>query len=332
LLATRGQAVSALAFSVVAGTLESVVEATPQRQGRCYLRQMYNALHEMPAYHPQRDEGSPEEDRCEMMGGATNIMEEIAAAQGGAATAAKYYRNIQLPDAVYGELDWWQKQLASTAMCRCAFSAEGHLLSPTWGDGSGTGTGGTIQIASLEVLQWMGAWMPSALPRTSNWKELNTLLLTLRQIANDPVRRASVQGTTVFYFTDNEVTYYITHSGSSRTPPLHALVMQIKDMERLLEIHLEVVHVPGKAMIAQGTDGLSRGIWISPHHLSFPTLTYTNSVFDPVQWVPGLSEWASSVCGRLAVPQLCHWEAPWTGQTVMHNFTLWLPPPRWLVN
>jgi hypothetical protein len=169
--------------------------------------------------------------------------------------------------------------------------------------------------------------MPAALPRTSNWKELNTLLLTLQQLQSDPVRRAAVQGTTVFYFTDNEVTYYIAHSGSSRYAPLHSLVMQTKELERTLQVHLEVVHVPGKAMIRQGTDGLSRGIWISPHHSSQPTLTYTRSVFDPVRWAPPLTPWVQGICGNTSAPHLCHWDEAWDSQKVLHRLTFWLPPP-----
>jgi hypothetical protein len=327
LLATKGEPISALAFSVVAGTLESIVEATPQRQGRCFLRQMYNALHAMPAYHRQRDEGSPELDRSDYLGSGSGTMAEVMAAQGRDQAYAKYYRNIVLPDEVHRELLWWRDLLSSENLCRSAFGALGHILNPMWGDGSGTGTGGTIQIASFEILQWMGAWMPAALPHTSNWKELNTLLLSLQQVQDDPDRCAAVSGTAVFYFTDNEVTYYIAHSGSSRYVPLHNLVMKIKDLERALQVHLEVVHVPGKAMIGQGTDGLSRGIWISPHHSSQPTATYTHSVFDPVHWSPGLTEWAATECGRQELPQLCNWDLAWDQQQVMHSFTLWLPPP-----
>jgi hypothetical protein len=54
---------------------------------------------------------------------------------------------------------------------------------------------------------WMGQWTPCIFPRSSNWKELKTLLLTL-QAARD-LYPTDVRGTTLFYFTDNSTTYWI---------------------------------------------------------------------------------------------------------------------------
>jgi hypothetical protein len=58
-------------------------------------------------------------------------------------------------------------------------------------------------------------------------------------------------GATLFYFTDNLVTYYIVSGGSSSSPELQKLLRRLKYLELVLEIRLEVVHVPGKHMIAQ---------------------------------------------------------------------------------
>ena len=43
-----------------------------------------------------------------------------------------------------------------------------------------------------------------------------------------------------------------------------SLVVKIEELELELGCHLEVVHVPGTYLIMQGTDGLSRGVWLSP--------------------------------------------------------------------
>jgi hypothetical protein len=64
--------------------------------------------------------------------------------------------------------------------------------------------------------------------------------------------------------TDNLVSYYIVNQGSSWSEALHALVMEIKAICETLSCVLEVVHVPGRLMIEQGTDGLSRGLWLAP--------------------------------------------------------------------
>jgi hypothetical protein len=65
---------------------------------------------------------------------------------------------------------------------------------------------------------------------------------------------------TLFYFTDNLVIYYIVSGGSSTSPELQKRFCRLKYLELKLGIRLEVVHVPGTHMIAQGTDGLSHGI------------------------------------------------------------------------
>ena len=65
---------------------------------------------------------------------------------------------------------------------------------------------------------------------------------------------------TLFYFTNNLMTYYIITRGSSSSPKLQKLIRQLKYLELCLGIRLEVVHIPGKHMIDQRTDGLSLGV------------------------------------------------------------------------
>ena len=71
---------------------------------------------------------------------------------------------------------------------------------------------------------WMGAWAPVVRQFLSNWKELWTLLITMEHLVSSPQQYQMVKDITVFYFTDNEVTYYIASSGTSPTPALHALI------------------------------------------------------------------------------------------------------------
>ena len=55
-------------------------------------------------------------------------------------------------------------------------------LCPNWGDGSGTGTGGTLSLLDQPLRMWQGQWDPIVYRFSSNWKELKTLLLTLEQL------------------------------------------------------------------------------------------------------------------------------------------------------
>jgi hypothetical protein len=52
--------------------------------------------------------------------------------------------------------------------------------------------------------------------------------------------------------------------GSLSSEELHNLMLEIKILENLLECRIEAIHVPGTLVIDQGTDGLSRGLWMSP--------------------------------------------------------------------
>jgi hypothetical protein len=84
------------------------------------------------------------------------------------------------------------------------------LLIIKWGDGSGTGTGGTNQVISstyhhigpleLNMVIWTSAVLSER--QTSNWKELWTVLETLQFEAKQKLKR--VRGRRV-YFSDNSV-------------------------------------------------------------------------------------------------------------------------------
>jgi hypothetical protein len=72
---------------------------------------------------------------------------------------------------------------------------------------------------------WMGAWNGAIHSFTSNWRELRTVVETLKR---EEVILNKLRGIMVFYFTDNEVTYNICKKGSSKTLSLHLLVQQLK--------------------------------------------------------------------------------------------------------
>jgi hypothetical protein len=140
---------SRLTASVMAGLLQSLVEGTPSRQGQTYLRRLYDNIH-----HTSPLFGRP-----------------------------LYYTKMTLAPETLGDLQWWAQFL------RCDSgntSRAGHMgtLGVTWGDGSGTGTGGTLEEVQHrrqpEIETWMGTWAPRVGHFDSNWRELRTLLWTLQ--------------------------------------------------------------------------------------------------------------------------------------------------------
>lgn len=281
---------SRLALSVVAGTLESLADATPNRLGHTYLRATHRLIH--PEGH---DPGR-------------NV----------------YYSSCSISDSVRHEMRWWLEILADRRGRRTRGSRSSTLI-PTWGDGSGTGTGGTILLPDRPLNLWMGQWTPAVHHHSSNWKELKTLLLTLQQLATLP--REALEGVTVFYFTDNSVTYYVTSSGSSTSPGLHGLVEQIQLLAISLGCFLEVIHVPGVVMIEQGTDGLSRGIWMSTLHPEQSQKALTEAVFAPLAPDGALVQACVNDYHLPGTPEPGDWRYP-RGAHLLHRFTVWFPPPE----
>ena len=184
--------ISRLALAVIVGVLESLVEATPTRIGHTYLRHLQGTLH---------PEGWVGDD-------------------------LSYFSYASLSEADVHELDLWSWLLLHNHGRRARATKSGTLV-PSFGDGSGTGTGGTVQYREAEPFDmWMGVWSPRVYRFTSNWKEMRTLLATLERAKAQ--RRQDISGVTFFYFTDNTTTYFAVSSGSSTAPSLHDMVEKIK--------------------------------------------------------------------------------------------------------
>ena len=138
-----------------------------------------------------------------------------------------------------------------------------------------------------------------------------------------------IRHTTVFYFTDNTVTYYIGTSGSSSKERLHKLISNIRLLEIELDIHLVVVHIPGLVMIEQGTDGLSRGIWMSALHNFMDERALLSAIFAPVIFSYSLLLLISNYVD-IDVNNCIYydWNSQWIEQYCFHRTTVWTPPPE----
>jgi hypothetical protein len=294
----RGHKLSRLSLAIITGVLQSVVEATPQHVGQSHLRSLYDDLHRL-------EEDTPE-------------------------GAAKYFTQAYLSPPSLTALRWWKEHLlhAPGSTTHRAACYQGIVIK--WGDGSGTGTGGTTEFYELSPEQkrspgielWMGVWGARAKSQTSNWKEARTILESLLQER----LTGRLQGRLVFFMTDNLVSYYIVNQGSSRSASLHALVMEIKEICEALGCMLEVVHVPGRLMIDQGTDGLSRGLWLAPERR---VDGINQRLFDAVPYTAALGKWVRRTLG-LPIQTLSHqdYEDPTAMNHIYNRITIWTPPPE----
>lgn len=179
----------------------------------------------------------------------------------------------------------------------------------------------------MAIEAWMGVWEPQVFHFTSNWKELRTLLHTLeREEDSDRLR-----GCTVLYFTDNIVTYYVSHSGGSSIPALHQLIRLLKLQELQLDIQLEVVHVPGKHMITQQTDGLSRGLAFSSGRAVRSQEEEVNRLFRGVDATNELIPWLLQFDRRTWCRPPCLRDSlvSWRFDEISDLCTVWTPLPEW---
>jgi hypothetical protein len=287
-----------LTLAVVIGRLQALVDATPRQIGNSYLRRLYDELHDMTA---PRTDGH----LC-------------------------YYSVVSLSPAAWLDLGWWVDFLTINPGASGVSGQSGTLVS-TWGDGSGTGAGGTLEIhhpgtAAVPLSTWMGTWAPEVHHFSSNWRELRTLYQTLlSERGNNSLRHS-----TVFYFTDNLVSYYIMHSGSSPSIELHILVLQVKRLELELSCHLEVIHIPGTLMIHQGTDGLSRGLWMSPERTRATSLMESSNALASVPFSWALAAWAEQILHLPPASIHHHFGSldAWPFERMQHGWTIWTPTPE----
>jgi hypothetical protein len=282
-LDSRGD-LTRLSASVLGGLLQSLVDATPSRQGQTYLRSMYDNIHHT----------------SDLFG------------------KALYFTKFKLAETTIQDLTWWDEFLRINPG---QTSRAGHMrtLGVTWGDGSGTDIGGTFEevqhSTEPKIDIWMGTWACHVSYFDSNcWREFRTLLWTMERLNRKDLgqddsghvsflekttrpSKGTVEGRTLFFFTDNMVTYYIVHNGSSTSPSLHNLIRRIKILELRLKYRLEPIHVPGRLMVYQGADGLSRGIWMSADHVLRSTVEESRLTLGPTPFNHLLGPWALRQAG-----------------------------------
>jgi hypothetical protein len=67
-----------------------------------------------------------------------------------------------------------------------------------------------------------------------------------------------LRGSEIFIFTNNSTAEAAFWKGTSKPEALFQLVLRLKELELDFNLHLHIVGVRRKQMIAEGTDGLSR--------------------------------------------------------------------------
>jgi hypothetical protein len=153
-------------------------------------------------------------------------------------------------------------------------------------DASGEGFGGTLHC-NQEVSYLFGLWGKDQDSNSSNFRELSNLVFTLEH----GVENGSLCDSEVFLFTDNSTAESVFYKGSSSSKLLFDLVVLLRKLELQSNLLLSVYHVSGQRMVAQGTDGLSRGDLNEGVMAGHPFLSFIPLHLDAIARQPAILDW-----------------------------------------
>jgi hypothetical protein len=109
------------------------------------------------------------------------------------------------------------------------------------------------------------------------------------------VSKHDMRGSEFFIFADNSTAEAAFWKGTSKSPLLFDLVLRLKELELEHDLQIHVVHVSGKRMIAEGSDGLSRADHGEGVMLGKDIRTFIPLHLNPVVGEPKLAEWIANV-------------------------------------
>ena len=293
-----GASINRRLLAQVVGKLLSLAPAVPH--GVTFLRRLWDSLHALQLSPDQRP-------------------------------GRRYDVMVPLDREHRRDLDWWHVALKDTTGTYLMRNKDVRLR-VHYTDGSGYGTGGCgyeFTTAKLpEVSYFSGLWKQEVTSMSSNWKELRTILNALRRerlTAQHEQRRTSLWRTRIFHMTDNLVSECILTKGASHSPRLQQLLREIALELRLQQCDLVPIHVAGTRLIAQGTDGLSRG---QMHAGIMDGNVEDVNAFNPLAQQPRpitqpLREWVKRYGHGTEL-----WDpVTWEPQNIRGKHTIWMPPP-----
>jgi hypothetical protein len=171
-----------------------------------------------------------------------------------------------------------------------------------FGDASGMGRGSTFQgyktiqhssgiLGPLgEVTFRVGVWGPDEESESSNYRELTNLV----EDTEAEAIAGRLKETELFLFTDNSTAESAFYKGSSSSKKLHSLVLRLHKLALEFQVQIHMVHISGKRMIAQGTDGCSRGVLLEGVMAGRDMLSFIDLDKSAITRYPPLLDWIRS--------------------------------------
>jgi hypothetical protein len=140
----------------------------------------------------------------------------------------------------------------------------------------------------------VGLWIAQEEEESSNYKELRNLVDTVSQEA----KAGRLRECKFFLFIDNSTAEGCFYYGNSKSRSLHGLVLSLRMLEMSFGMTIYVIHISGKRMIVQGTNGCSHGSLMEGVMAGEDMLTFVDLARGALDRHPPLLEWIRSWSGR----------------------------------
>ena len=216
-----------------------------------------------------------------------------------------------------------------------------YIVKYKFGDASGGGFGvSTLTANNGEFHIKAGTWTEKGSANSSNFREFGNFVLDLEEES----KLGNLEGAEIFTFTDNSTTESAFYNGTTSSKRLFDLVLRVKKLELNHSVKIHFIHVSGKRMIAQGTDGISRGNLLEGVMAGKQMIEFVPLNLTALERSPMLIEWISSWTLEFRLSFLNTEDWFWKGQGLSdtfyvncdgmkfpqksdYNAYVWCPPP-----
>jgi hypothetical protein len=163
-------------------------------------------------------------------------------------------------------------------------------------DASGSGLGSSIMLPDSRTRIRIGVWGKDIDDESSNFREFSNVVLCCKEEA----QQGTLNGAHLYLFTDNSTVEGALYKGNSPSRKLFQLIVRLRKVELDCAATITVSHVSGKRMIAQGTDGISRGELNQGIASGMSMLSFIPLHLGALERESGLKSWIQSWLGSQA--------------------------------
>jgi hypothetical protein len=208
-----------------------------------------------------------------------------------------------------------------------------------FGDASGSGFGASLELPNNAMFIRYGVWGKDEDSQSSNYRELCNLVDTIEA----GLATGDLANSELFLFTDNMTAEGAYYRGNSDNKELFHLVVRLRSLDMMGNLRLHIIHVAGTRMMAQGTDGLSRGQLTEGVLAGTPMSSFIPLHLSACDRSPAVLPWVRTWCPTSSIEPLspaewytrghgwttgqCNPDGVWMPEVSDETWFLWAPAP-----